>query len=95
MTADERSALKEAQRKAKRNSRIFLAIKIGFFAVFVAVLIFFMLFVSFYDVRRIVNPIVRNYKKSHPEKVEKSKSAPANDIKKDGKNVPAGSIVPK
>lgn len=40
MTADERSALKEAQRKAKRNSRIFLAIKIGFFAVFVAVLIF-------------------------------------------------------
>ena len=63
--------------------------------VFVAVLIFFMLFVSFYDVRRIVNPIVRNYKKSHPEKVEKSKSAPANDIKKDGKNVPAGSIVPK
>ena len=38
---------------------------------FIAILIFFMLFVTFYDVRRIVNPIVRSYKKKAPAKVEK------------------------
>ena len=38
---------------------------------FIAILIFFMLFVTFYDVRRIVNPIVRSYKKKAPANVEK------------------------
>ena len=58
--------------------------------VFIAVLIFFMLFVTFYDMRRIVNPIVRSYKKSHPEKLEKvEKKEPVTEkqIKKVEKNV--------
>lgn len=45
---------------------------------FIAILIFFMLFVTFYDVRRIVNPIVRSYKKAHPEKVEKTEKEEKN-----------------
>ncbi|MBR2364804.1 MAG: PDZ domain-containing protein, partial [Lentisphaeria bacterium] len=57
---------------------------------FIAILIFFMLFVSFYDVRRIVNPIVRSYKKdkkANVEKIEKKEvknvlpSAPAKPVK--------------
>lgn len=55
--------------------------------VFIAVLIFFMLFVTFYDVRRIVNPIVRSYRKDAPAKVEKPVKVEQNE-KKDQKNAP-------
>lgn len=57
--------------------------------IFIAVLIFFMLFVTFYDVRRIVNPIVRSYKKSHPEKVEQKNTLPEAESKKEKKNAVA------